>query len=81
MTRNIQRLHCAVEIDILLGEISNKETSQKNDNACADDLTVHAINRSLRKPIPLLLMNHICAAPFEKTKNVLEHSIILELSQ
>jgi len=29
MTHNIQRLHCAIEIDILLEEISNKETSRR----------------------------------------------------
>jgi len=43
MTCNTQRLHCAVEIDILLGEISNEENFP---NARADDLTVHASNYS-----------------------------------
>jgi len=43
MTCNTQRLHCTVEIDILLGEISNEENFP---NARADDLTVHAANNS-----------------------------------
>jgi len=38
MAHNIQRLHCAIEIDILLGKISSSETF--GDNARADDLTI-----------------------------------------